>query len=216
MDLHPKGKRAVLLRLVKIAYVKPLVLSQAAVRALRECRALQLRRNPPCVNADAAADHRSKPMPRGLRWDEVAPAFQWDGTWRDIYVLRTSSQTWAAFLACLKSWDYDIRYSEGGTEAPLPEAFEAPSRSWESAAPLLVIRSAGVEFNCHFFSEDEIELDLDPRQVHGQEQLDALVLFMERIGRCVKQEVRLTAENGPDTVPYLAYEPASDAWVKQV
>lgn len=151
-------------------------------------------------------------MAQELRWEELARIFYRDGSLRDIYVSDMSSKSWATFLAALKEWGYVVRYTEDGIEASFPETFEVAFYRRQEVSTLLAIYFAGVQINCHFFNDWELELDLDPREFRGQEQLDALVVFMERIGRCVNRPVRLTAENDPDSLPYLVYDPVADAW----
>jgi hypothetical protein len=152
-------------------------------------------------------------MTQHLRWKEIAHVFEDDdGSLRDIYVSGMSPSTWADFLAGLREWGYALRYTEDGTDAPLPDTVEAVFRRRQEISPLMAIHFAGIQINCHFFIDDELELDLDPREFHGQEQLDALVLFMERIAQRVKGPIRLTPENDHEAFPYLVFDPGAGAW----
>jgi hypothetical protein len=54
--------------------------------------------------------------------------------------------------------------------------------------------------NCHFFTEQEIELDLDPREVNSEERLNSLFRFMKVLGKHLGKEVILTLENSPHLV----------------
>jgi len=56
-----------------------------------------------------------------------------------------------------------------------------------------------MQLNCHFFQNDDIELDLDPREVTGQAQLDALLEFMRDIGRTTSASVVLTPKMCPNS-----------------
>jgi hypothetical protein len=60
--------------------------------------------------------------------------------------------------------------------------------------------------NCHFFSESEIEFDIDPREVISQAELDILLIFLQQVGNAVHHPVVLTPENGPKH-PIISYEP---------
>ena len=56
------------------------------------------------------------------------------------------------------------------------------------------------QVNCHFFVEDEIEFDLDPREVTGPNQVEAIVGFMTLLGDVTGKAVTLTMENTPEAV----------------
>ena len=76
--------------------------------------------------------------------------------------------------------------------------------------------------NCHFFLEDELELDLDPEELTDDDddaRADAIPMFMAELGEALRKPVLMTAENAPDAVIFrydpateqIAYEPASEA-----
>ena len=60
--------------------------------------------------------------------------------------------------------------------------------------------------NCHFFTEQEIELDLDPRELPADEDILRLTHFMALVGDGLQREVLLTYENGPEG-PIVRYSP---------
>jgi hypothetical protein len=53
----------------------------------------------------------------------------------------------------------------------------------------------GILINCHFFTEQEIEFDIDPREITSEEKLSKVFEFMQRIGRLLQKEVIMTPEN---------------------
>jgi hypothetical protein len=61
--------------------------------------------------------------------------------------------------------------------------------------------------NCHFFSEDEIEFDLDPRDMNA-ELLPLLLDFLTVLGKATNKLVVLTMENMPDA-EIMRFEPSS-------
>lgn len=136
----------------------------------------------------------------GLVWDAVSGEFAFDGSWRDIYVLGTDMADWQRILDALRQADYDLAYFRENLPAELPA--EAPQAFPLSGAcdRLLAVRFAGVQANCHFFTPEEIEFDIDPREVQGQEQLDAVFGFMRCITDAVGKEAILTAENSPEII----------------
>ena len=48
--------------------------------------------------------------------------------------------------------------------------------------------------------EDEIELDIDPREVTSPTAVDRVLEFMERLGAHLARDVILTEENSPEHV----------------
>ncbi|MGH7170834.1 MAG: hypothetical protein ACRELF_10185 [Gemmataceae bacterium] len=136
----------------------------------------------------------------GHVWSTVRDEFAFDGSWRDIYVLGTDMAAWQRMLDGLRSAGYDLAYFRDLQPSELPvnatEAFPLPGE----CDRLLSVRFAGVLSNCHFFTPGEIEFDIDPREVKGQEELDAVFGFMRRLAETVGKEAILTAENCPHIV----------------
>jgi len=150
----------------------------------------------------------------GLAWDAVCDEFVFDGSWRDIYLFRTEIADWQRMLDALREAGYSMAYFRDGQSTELPhdasQAFPLP----EQCDRHLSVRFADVQANCHFFTVEEIEFDIDPREVKGQRQLDALFAFMRRLAEAVSKEAVLTPENSPDTIifrvrpgqPTIAYQ----------
>ena len=146
-----------------------------------------------------------------MNWDDVKDAFAWDGSLRDLYVLNASPAHWTRWLQALPTWPYGVTYSIDGTRAPAPQTAEEAFAVQQ--AKLLSIDVEGIRMNCHFFSDDVIELDLDPREVRGPYELAALERFMRRLGVVVGLPVRMTPENASDG-PIFEYAPETDAVVQ--
>ena len=143
-----------------------------------------------------------------MEWEKVQSAFEWDGSWRDIYVLDASLDDWQRLLDFLRTSRYNLTFSRVSVE-PLPahaaEAFGGP----DDVRPLLQIDVDGVVVNSHFFAEDEIEFDLDPREVEVSADAEAVFEFMGGVGRALGKPVILTPENMSE-LALVAYDPATD------
>ena len=130
-----------------------------------------------------------------LEWDQVRCEFYQDGSWRDIYVLRTTIEHWQWALDALRSSSFPMGYFRAGVESSLPpsaaEAFPESGR----ADRLLSVDLHGPIANAHFFTETEIEFDLDPSQVFSQRELDAVLEFMQLLANATGRETILTPEN---------------------
>jgi hypothetical protein len=94
-----------------------------------------------------------------LAWKAVQSEFLFDGSWRDIYVLGTDMAGWQQMLDGLRSANYDLRYFRGNNPTEVPaRAEDAFDREYR---PLLSVQFCGMLANCHFFSSEEIEFDID-------------------------------------------------------
>jgi hypothetical protein len=141
-----------------------------------------------------------------VTWDLVKPWFAPDGALRDIYVHDTSRSDWQALIAGLATWGYPTHWAIDGRDASPRASADAAFAASEHAAVLLRIDVASVKLHCHFFTADEIELDLDPKQVHDQSAFDAVLTFLRRLGDSLKKPVKLTMENCPEAL-IVVYSP---------
>jgi hypothetical protein len=121
-----------------------------------------------------------------MNWISYKNEFAWDGSWRDIYILNTTIEDWDKFINFLRN--------NGYSAAALPDDLSNIFTD-DAIRPLLTINVAGVTLNCHFFTEKEIELDLDPREVTGEDKAKELFNFMGAVGRALQMTVRMTPEN---------------------
>lgn len=135
-----------------------------------------------------------------IAWETVRREFDFDGSWRDIYVFGTTITDWQRVLDALRSSEYRLTYCLDDQSVEVPtnvvDAFPVPSE----CTHLLSVSFAEVTANCHFFTKGEIEFDIDPREVKGQRELNALFGFMRCLAEAVDKEVVLTPENAPEAV----------------
>ena len=83
--------------------------------------------------------------------------------------------------------------------------------SIQEQTKVLSIWLGGVQLNCHFFTEREIELDLDPRQKTSEESFNALRQFMEHLADALQHPILLTPKNLSEH-PIAEYEPELQCW----
>jgi hypothetical protein len=74
---------------------------------------------------------------------------------------------------------------------------------------VLALDVAGVQVNCHFFTAEEIELDLDPREVVDEESFQAVTALLLELGRLLGKRSILTYENSQDAL-VLEYVPGDE------
>lgn len=126
-------------------------------------------------------------------------AFHSDGSLRDIYVQNVTVKEWEAFLNFLGTGNYRLQYFRDGDSAQLP-ANAAKVLSDRSCSHNLVIDITEVKICCHFFMEDEIELDVDPREINSEASESNVLDFMVELGAYLNRDVILTEENSPSQV----------------
>lgn len=115
---------------------------------------------------------------------------------------------WQALLDLTQAMGWPHQYTEGGTVLPLPRAETALSRQaefpelrvWPTPELLAIFR---------FLAHEQIDFDIDLRDLQGQEQLDAFCAFLCEIGRRLGKPVLMNAE-GDTGHPVLGYECGPD------
>jgi len=126
-------------------------------------------------------------------------AFHQDGSLRDIYVQDAGIDAWEKFLAFVRSRTFGLSYTRDGDPSHLPSTATQALADISHAHPL-AIDLGGVALHCHFFTADEIELDVHPREVTSRSAVVKVLKFMEDLGKFLDQDVILTEENTPDHV----------------
>lgn len=141
-----------------------------------------------------------------MKWDDVREEFEWDGSLRDIYVLDVGPSGWRSLWYLLKgTTDWHVTYQVDGVSAALPDDVEVPLQLWPKSAPVLSVSSKNVLLITQFFDDGDIEFDLDPREVTGQAELDAVLTFMREVGQATSANVVLTPQNMPG-FPTIRYD----------
>ena len=145
-----------------------------------------------------------------IDWKMCKQDFEWDGSWRDIYVFHTTLEDWRLLFALLRS-DYQLEISTDGTVQSLPTANDDLLALPQEFLPHWRFRVGGLRVVCHFFSSDQMEFDVDPREITSQTGLDTLLGFVQRLGDFISKPVVLTPENGPE-IPIITYDPKTRAF----
>ncbi|MEU7581381.1 hypothetical protein AB0B50_27680 [Streptomyces sp. NPDC041068] len=151
-----------------------------------------------------------------LLWDDVKCAFCADvmGTLPDVYVPETSVDDWQAVLDLVEVNGWQYRYSEGDTVLPLPRAESVLSRPDDAECPQLRVRpTPDVLAIFRFHAAEEIDFDVDLRELQGQQRLDVFCGFLSAIGRRLGKPVLMDAEGGDGSRPVLGFDAASDQMV---
>jgi hypothetical protein len=152
-------------------------------------------------------------MVADLLWDDVRCFFDPDlmGSLPDVCVPGTSVRDWQAVLDLVVASGWRFRYREGGTVLPMPRAEAVLSRPADAECPeLLVWPTADVLAIFRFSAADEIDFDVDLREIQGQERLDVFCGFLRAIGRRLGRPVLMDSEGGDGSEPVLGFVVEAD------
>ena len=135
------------------------------------------------------------------QWNEIKSEFETDGSLRDIYVENVQVELWNLFIEEVKNYKHRIEFSHGDNELALPNNFNAIKKLQETDPTTLRIWLPGdIQLNCHFFTEDEIELDVSPCDVQSEASYLQLLEFLKWLSSSTKKEVKLTHEGSKELI----------------
>lgn len=134
-----------------------------------------------------------------MKWEQVAKDFEsCDGALCDIYVQNTTVDDWQAVMDSLERSKLDIELQIDGQVVELPQDIsELLFRHPDASCPCMYVQIGSTTLNCHFFTDEEIEFDLNPRDMRP-ELLSSILDFLKMLGRATSKPVILTDENSPE------------------
>ncbi|MFF9641652.1 hypothetical protein [Kitasatospora aureofaciens] len=128
----------------------------------------------------------------------------------DVYVAGTTVADWQALLDLVVEQGWALEYSEGDAVLPLARAATVLSRPADAECPnLRVWPDPEVCAIFRFLGAQEIDFDVDLRELQGQERLDILCGFLAAIGRRLGKSVPMYFE-GDTQEPFLGYDVGAD------
>lgn len=131
--------------------------------------------------------------------DVLTNIFYLDGSLRDIYVLDTDKYYWNKFLNHLKSSQLNFKLLVDGIEVnDINLNIDDILKISDEKSVLLIIDLDGVKIHCYFFCIEEIELDINPREVVNSNTANLVFEFMRNISIKLDKEVFIAPENMSD------------------
>ncbi|WP_189871546.1 hypothetical protein [Streptomyces bluensis] len=132
------------------------------------------------------------------------------GALPDARVPDASLEDWQELLELVAERGWKYQYSEGETVLPLPPAQTVLSRQADAECPeLRVWPSTEMLAIFRFLAAEEIDFDVDLRELQGQERLDVFCRFLRDIGRRLGKPVLLDPE-GDYRHPVLKFDVEAD------
>ncbi len=145
-----------------------------------------------------------------IRWDEARNFFDPDlmGALPDVFVPDASAEDWQAIFDLVKARGWQWEFLQGDTMLPLPLAAEVLAQpAGAETVTLKVWPVPGVLAIFRPMSAEEIDFDIDLRELQGQEGVDTLCTFLSEIGRELRKPVLMTSEGGSQAHPVLGFDP---------
>lgn len=139
-----------------------------------------------------------------MNWADLKrKIYDWDGSWRDIYVLQANRTDWKIWIDYVNR-NYHIGWFNGKTnkdenqiDFDVIEEFWSGNHDLCSTAHIFIDK---IQINAHFFDSTEIENDIDPREFNSMDDHDKLIKYMSDLSKLLNKEVILTPENEHETM----------------
>ncbi|KZK84855.1 hypothetical protein PsAD46_03410 [Pseudovibrio sp. Ad46] len=144
-----------------------------------------------------------------MLWKDAAQHFEIDGSLRDIIISGTTTSDWDKLISLSAEFGR-VSYERDGISAELPASASRLLNDKEHAH-VFKVDLCGPVANTHFFIEDEIEFDIDPREIRSQATLHNVLSFCSKLSRALKRDVKITEENTPEAI-LLYYRYAEQVW----
>lgn len=131
-------------------------------------------------------------------WDDIEWIFEQDGSLRDIYVQDVTLFDWEKLIDFL-NLNYPLKFGEDGSNQIDKEYVVRylNDETGEMESELLRIDLSGINIHCYFFLPDQIEFDIDPKEIKTIKDFEIIENFMISISKILSNQVTLTGENSP-------------------
>lgn len=140
-----------------------------------------------------------------MDWSELRNGvYQIDGSWRDIYVLNVTRDDWRKWIEHVNV-TYRVTftaedYKDGAVSNKVDTGFIDYRWDEERYVACASVFLYAVQINCHFFTDEKIENDIDPKQIETIDDHYRLIDYMKAVSKLLSKEVILTAENSEECV----------------
>ena len=143
--------------------------------------------------------------PEKMRFEDALQHLYVDGSWRDIYALNASDTELNRFMAFVLPFLGDDSFRIGGEVDLIPLSYGEVYNHSSNLTKHLSIPVGTGTVNCHFFCDDELELDFRPQDYNSPEQWEHLDSFLRGLAKAMQRDLIVTAENQPNTI-HIKYE----------
>ncbi len=135
-----------------------------------------------------------------MDWDKHKGSFFVDGSLRQLLVFDTDISDWQKLLDFLENNRYKISFRVNREFLSSPESAQFIFDWQLEKSRFLSVELNDLQLNCHFFAEDEIDFNLDPKQVQSKSNYLAIIEFMQAVSNLLEKPMVMTLENDPKFV----------------
>ena len=132
-----------------------------------------------------------------LNEETISKLLYIDGSLRDIYVHNTDINDWNKLYQSLLNSEYQLSYLRDGELQEIPENAELILCN-NKCAHTFRVQSENIVFITHFFIEQQIEFDVDPKDFNSYDQSEILFDFMHFVSDVLGKEVVMSPENSEE------------------
>lgn len=134
-------------------------------------------------------------------WSDIKWIFESDGSLRDIYVQDVSWTDWEIVIELLNK-QYQLTCA-GISQIDKKYVFEyLTGESRNKGVSIAEIQLEGIRVHCYFFLMDQIEFDVNPKEINSIQDFEKLEALMIDVSKATEKQVTLTGESNP-TFPLI-------------
>lgn len=141
------------------------------------------------------------------KWDEIEWIFEPSGSLIDIYVQEVSIKDWERIIDLINQ-RFEVNYADTGQYQDRRKIDKESvinylnDETGKEESGSVSFRLQEIKLNCHFFLKDQIEFDVDPKEINSIKDFEQIEMFMLEISRVTNNQVILTDEDNI-TFPFI-------------
>jgi hypothetical protein len=129
-------------------------------------------------------------------WNDIKWIFEPDGSLRDIYVQDVSLNDWDKLIDFVNK-NFILTFGDKNKiDKDYVLKYLQKTNRQDTCQPL-IIYLARIKVHCYFFLPEEIEFDINPKEIKSITDFELIESFMVSISKVLGKQVTLTAENSP-------------------
>jgi hypothetical protein len=129
-------------------------------------------------------------------WNDIKWMFEPDGSLRDIYIQDVSLSDWDELIDFLNK-NFNLTFGDKNKIDKDYVLKYLQQTNRQKACQPLFINLEHIKVHCYFFHPEEIEFDIDPKEINSITDFELIETFMVSISKALGLQVTMTEENSP-------------------
>lgn len=125
-----------------------------------------------------------------------------DGSLRDAVIGDTTRESYEDLLSFINEDGLTAEILIDGEASDIEKALSEFDRGDERLIPIIRFSIGKVCMACHFFTEEEIEIDFMPNEVKSEYDWQKVISFFERLSKYLNKDIGIFPENMHETCLY--------------